>query len=433
MSSNLTIIKNGHLIDPAAGRDGYFDVRIDDGQVAEVSPNIEPSANETVLDAAGCYVLPGLIDMHVHLREPGGEAQETIASGTRAAAHGGFTSVVCKANTEMPLDNPAALEFVQSVAEREGIVNVFAVGSVTAGLSGYAPLSEIGGLKEYGAVAISDDGVALVKSDVMAEALKYSETYDILVITHAEDYGLSGGGSVNEGATSAALGDPGIPAEAEELVVARDIQILKHYGGHLHIDHVSTAATLRHIRNAREEGLDITSETTPHYLIHTSERVGDYDTNAKMNPPLRTEADRAALREACADGTIDTIVTDHAPHTSWAKDRILSEAPFGIVGLETSLFLIYTYLVREGVMELPRMVEMMSAFPAKRLGLVGRGTVQSGSIADVTVFDPEPKWVINPDDFLSKGKNTPFAGMEVYGSVKWLLVGGKIVTESDKV
>jgi dihydroorotase len=428
MTYKATLIKNGHLVDPAAGRDGLFDIRIHDGFITEVSPKIESTGNEEVLDASGCYVFPGLIDMHVHLREPGGEAQETIASGTRAAARGGFTSVVCKANTKMPLDNPAALEFVLSVAEREGVVNVFAVGSVTAGLSGGAPLSEIGGLKEYGAVAISDDGVALVKSDVMAEALKYSDTYDLVVITHAEDYGLSGGGSVNEGPTSAALGDPGIPAEAEELVVARDIQLLKHYGGHLHIDHVSTAATLRHIREARASGLDITSETTPHYLIHTSERVGDYDTNAKMNPPLRTENDRAALREACADGSIDTIVTDHAPHTSWAKDRILSEAPFGIVGLETSLFLIYTYMVRDSIIGLSRMVEMMSAFPAERLGLEGRGTLQPGSIADITVFDPAPKWVIDPDKFLSKGKNTPFTGMEVYGDVKWLLVDGKVVT-----
>jgi len=250
MTQKSILIKNGRLVDPSAERNGLFDIRIENGLVAEVSDNIEPDGNEDILDAAGCFVFPGLIDMHVHLREPGGEAQETIASGTRAAARGGFTSVVCKANTKMPLDNPAALEFVQSVAERDGVVNVFAIGSVTAGLTGAAPLSEIGGLKEYGAVAISDDGVALVKSDVMAEALKYSETYDIVVITHAEDYGLSAGGSVNEGPTSAALGDPGIPAEAEELVVARDIQLLKHYGGHLHIDHVSTAATLRHIREA---------------------------------------------------------------------------------------------------------------------------------------------------------------------------------------
>jgi dihydroorotase len=422
-----TLIRRGHVVDPAGDYDGPGDVLLSDGFVSAVGKGLSAKVDTEVVDVTGCYVFPGLIDMHVHLRQPGREDKETIRTGTMAAAAGGFTSVVAKANTFLVMDSPAVVEFVLSTAEREGFVNVWPVGSITEGLKGYGNLSEFGGLKRAGVVALSDDGVPVVKSDVMARALEYSRDYDIPVITHSEDYGLSGGGSVDEGAVSFSTGLPGIPPEAEEIPVARDIELQRAYGGKLHVAHVSAAGTLDRVRRAKDDGLDVTCETAPHYLTLTAERVAGFDTYAKMNPPLRREEDRQALIAGVADGSVDCIVTDHAPHTVWEKAKPFSEAPFGIVGMETSVFLIYTYLVKTGIISISRMVELMSVNPARRLGLKGRGTLAPGSHADVTVFDPRPEFVVNGDNFKSRGKNSPFLGEKLNGRVVHVWANGRHV------
>jgi dihydroorotase len=428
-----TLIRRGHVVDPAGDYDGPGDVLLSDGFVSAVGKGLSAKVDTEVVDVTGCYVFPGLIDMHVHLRQPGREDKETIRTGTMAAAAGGFTSVVAKANTFLVMDSPAVVEFVLSTAEREGFVNVWPVGSITEGLKGYGNLSEFGGLKRAGVVALSDDGVPVVKSDVMARALEYSRDYDIPVITHSEDYGLSGGGSVDEGAVSFSTGLPGIPPEAEEIPVARDIELQRAYGGKLHVAHVSAAGTLDRVRRAKDDGLDVTCETAPHYLTLTAERVAGFDTYAKMNPPLRREEDRQALIAGVADGSVDCIVTDHAPHTVWEKAKPFSEAPFGIVGMETSVFLIYTYLVKTGIISISRMVELMSVNPARRLGLKGRGTLAPGSHADVTVFDPRPEFVVNGDNFKSRGKNSPFLGEKLNGRVVHVWANGRHVFRDGEI
>jgi dihydroorotase len=428
-----TLITGGHVVDPTGGYDGPGDVLLSGGFISAVGKDLSPKVDAEVVGVTGCYVFPGLIDMHVHLRQPGREDKETIRTGTMAAAAGGFTSVVAKANTFLVMDNPAVVEFVLSTAEREGFVNVWPVGSITEGLKGYGNLSEFGGLKRAGVVALSDDGVPVVGSDVMARALEYSGDYDIPVITHSEDYGLSGGGSVNEGVVSFSTGLAGIPPEAEEIPVARDIELHRAYGGKLHIAHVSATGTLDMIRRAKDDDLDITCETAPHYLTLTADRAAGFDTYAKMNPPLRREEDRQALIAGVADGSIDCIVTDHAPHTVWEKTEPFGAAPFGIVGLETSIFLIFTYLVKTGIISISRMVELMSANPARRLGVEGRGTLGPGSHADVTVFDPRPEFVVDSDNFKSRGKNSPFVGEALNGKIIQVWENGRHVVRYGEV
>jgi dihydroorotase len=386
---------------------------------------LKPPAGAEVVDAAGKFVFPGLIDMHVHLREPGREDKETIATGTRAAVMGGFTSVCAKANTFLVMDNPAVVEFVQSRAEAAAYAHVFPVGSVTEGLRGYGSLSEIGSLKDAGVVALSDDGVPVVASDIMLTALRYAADYDLPLVAHSEDYGLSAGGVVTEGPVSSRTGLAGIPAEAEEAMIARDLALLRQAGGKLHVAHVSAASSLEHIRRAKAEGLDVTCETTPHYLLLTAEAAAGFDADAKMNPPLRSEEDRAAIAAGIADGAIDCLATDHAPHTAAEKDKEFARAPFGVVGLETALRLIYTHFVLPGIISLQRMVELMSANPARRLKLEGRGTLAPGSRGDVTVFDPAPEEAIRSATFYSQGKNTPFEGWGVRGRVYAVLVDGR--------
>ncbi|UCE27514.1 MAG: dihydroorotase [Candidatus Coatesbacteria bacterium] len=428
-----TLIAGGHVVDPLVGYDGPGDILLSGGFVSVVGEGLSPKGDTEVVDATGCYVFPGLIDMHVHLRQPGREDKETIRTGTMAAAAGGFTSVVAKANTFLVMDNPAVVEFVLSTAEREGYANVWPVGSITEGLKGFGRLSEVGGLKRAGVVALSDDGVPVVNSDVMARALEYSADFDVPVITHSEDYGLSGGGSIDEGTASFSTGLAGIPPEAEEIPVARDIELQRAYGGKLHVAHVSAIGTLERVRRAKEDGLDITCETAPHYLTLTADRVAGFDTSAKMNPPLRKEEDRQALVAGVADGTVDCIVTDHAPHTVWEKAEPFETAPFGVVGLETSVFLIYTYLVKTGVVSVSRMVELMSANPARRLGLEGRGTLAPGSRADVTVFDPRPEFLVASDEFKSRGKNSPYVGEKLSGKVVHVWVNGRRVVRGGEI
>ncbi len=418
------LISGGRVVEPLGGS-ADEDILIADGTVAERGPGLKPPAGAEVVDAAGKLVFPGLIDMHVHLREPGREDKETIATGTRAAVMGGFTSVCAKANTFLVMDNPAVVEFVQSRAEAAAYAHVFPVGSVTEGLRGYGSLSEIGSLKEAGVVAISDDGVPVVASDVMVAALRYATDYDLPLVAHSEDYGLSAGGVVTEGPVSSRTGLTGIPAEAEEAMIARDLALLRQAGGKLHVAHVSAASSLAHIRRAKAEGLDVTCETTPHYLLLTAEAAAGFDADAKMNPPLRSEKDRAAMVEGAADGAIDCVATDHAPHTKAEKDKEFARAPFGVVGLETALRLVYTHLVLPGIISLERMVELMSANPARRLKLEGRGTLAPGSRGDVTVFDPAPEDAIRAASFYSQGKNTPFEGWVVKGRVDAVLVDGR--------
>jgi dihydroorotase len=420
------LIAGGRVVDPVGGS-ADEDVLLEGGLVAARGEKLSPPAGADVVDAAGKLVFPGLIDMHVHLREPGREEDETIASGTRAAVMGGFTSVCAKANTFLVMDNPMVVEFVHSRAEAAAFARVFPVGSVTEGLRGYGSLSEIGSLKEAGVVALSDDGVPVVRSDVMVAALRYAADFGLPLIAHSEDYALSAGGDVTEGPVSSRTGLAGIPTEAEETMIARDLALLRQAGGKLHVAHVSAAASLAHIRGAKARGLDVTCETTPHYLLLTADAAESFDADAKMNPPLRDEEDRRAMMAGVADGTVDCIATDHAPHTPAEKDKEFARAPFGVVGLETALRLIHTYLVLPGVISLERMVELMSANPARRLELEGRGTLAPGARGDVTVFEPEARDTIRAASFYSKGKNTPFEGWAVRGRVDAVLVDGRPV------
>jgi dihydroorotase len=426
------LIAGGRVVDPAGGC-AYEDVLVADGLVVERDAGLSPPDGAEVLDARGKLVFPGLIDMHVHLREPGREDKETIASGTRAAVMGGFTSVCAKANTFLVMDNPTVVEFVHSRAEAAAFAHVFPVGSVTEGLRGYGSLSEIGSLKEAGVVALSDDGVPVVSSDVMVTALQYAADFGLPLIAHSEDYALSTGGAVTEGPVSSRTGLAGIPVEAEEAMIARDLALLRQAGGKLHVAHVSAASSLAHIRGAKAQGLDVTCETTPHYLLLTADAVESFDADVKMNPPLRDEEDRRAMLAGVADGAINCIATDHAPHTPAEKDKEFARAPFGVVGLETALRLIYTYLVLPGIISLERMVELMSANPARRLGLEGRGTLAPGARGDVTVFDPEAQDTIRAASFYSKGKNTPFEGWAVRGGVDAVLVDGRPVVQDGRL
>jgi dihydroorotase len=419
------LIAGGTVVEAAGS--AREDVLLDGGLVAARGEGLSPPPGAEVVDASGKLVFPGLIDMHVHLREPGREDKETIATGTRAAVMGGFTSVCAKANTFLVMDNPAVVEFVHSRAERAAYAHVFPVGSVTEGLRGYGSLSEIGSLKEAGVVALSDDGVPVVASDVMAAALSYAADYDLPLVAHSEDYGLAAGGAVTEGPASSRTGLAGIPAEAEETMIARDLALLRQFGGKLHVAHVSAAASLEHIRRAKLEGRDVTCETTPHYLLLTSDAVATFDADVKMNPPLRAEADRRAMLAGIVDGTIDCIATDHAPHTPAEKDKEFAAAPFGVVGLETALRLVYTYFVLPGIISPERMVELMSTNPARRLKLEGRGELSPGARADVTIFDPAPEGAVRSAEFHSKGKNTPFEDWPVRGRVDTVVVDGRTV------
>ncbi len=431
--SNQTpiLISGGRVVE--ADGTALEDVLLAEGLVARRGKRLKPPRGAEVVDALGKFVFPGFIDMHVHLREPGREDKETIATGTRAAVVGGFTSVCAKANTFLVMDNPAVVEFVHSRAEAAAYAHVFPVGSVTEGLRGYGSLSEIGSLKEAGVVALSDDGVPVVSSDVMIAALRYAADFDLPLIAHSEDYALAAGGFVNEGPVSSRTGLAGIPAEAEEAMVARDIALLRAAGGKLHVAHVSAASSLGHVRRAKAEGLDVTCETTPHYLLLTAEAATSFDADAKMNPPLRSEEDRRAMLAGVVDGAIDCVATDHAPHTPAEKDKEFAAAPFGVVGLETALRLVYTYLVLPGAISLERMVELMSANPARRLNLKGRGTLALGAWGDVTVFDPAPEDAVRSELFFSQGKNTPFEGWRVRGRVDAVLVDGRPVVRRGRL
>src|SRR3989338_5317479 len=421
------LIKNGHLIDPANACDGRFDLLIDRGKIADVQPAI-PSNGVKTIDAAGQLVLPGLIDLHTHLRQPGREDKETIETGVRAAARGGFTTICAMPNTEPPMDERSQVEFIREEARRIGGVAVRPIGAITRGRQGLE-LTDFGELFEAGCIALSDDGNPVSDARLMRRALEYAKVFRRPLIQHAEDPQLAAGGVMHEGLVATTLGLRGIPAEAESVMVARDLALAELTGGWVHFAHLSCAQSVEWIRQAKRRGVHVTCEVTPHHLALTQEAVGIFDTRAKVSPPLRTEHDRAALIEGLRDGTIDCIATDHAPHADWEKDADFDSAPFGISGLETALSVCVRTLVAPKLLTWTQMVEKLSVNPAAIAGIAG-GTLAPGADANVTLVDPEASWTADPAQFASKGKHTPFAGWTLQGAVTQVLVRGETVVPS---
>jgi dihydroorotase len=417
------------VVDPSRSVDEVTDLLIVAGKIEAAGRGLGRPDGAEVLDCAGLIVAPGFIDTHCHLREPGREDVETIATGARAAAAGGFTAVCAMPNTEPVTDNQAAVGFIVRQAQRAGAARVHPIGAISVGQRGEA-LAEFGEMVGAGAVAVSDDGRPVVSAQLMRTALEYARTFGIPVIDHCEEPTLSAAGVMNEGTVSARLGLGGIPNEAEDIMVIRDILLARLSGGHVHLAHISTAGSVELIRWGKERGIRVTAEACPHHFSLTDNEVEGYETNAKMSPPLRSAVDVAAVQEAVRDGTIDVIATDHAPHHYDEKEREFADAPNGIVGLETALGVALTSLVDAGVIDLATLVERMSCAPARVLGL-REGTLARGSAADVTVFDPEPWWVVQPSHFVSKGRNTPYAGKELRGRAVYTIVGGEVVFRLD--
>lgn len=422
-------ICGGRLVDPAAGVDAAKDVLLKDGRVAEIAGpgKLKGKNGADVLDATGMIVAPGLIDIHVHLREPGQAYKETIATGTAAAAAGGFTSVAAMPNTT-PVNDSAEITRWMQAPERGALVRVFPIGAATRGSKGEA-LTDFAALKSAGAVAVTDDGKPILKDGMMRETLAAAARVGLTVIQHAEDTRMTQGASMNLGPVSFKLGLRGMPAEAETSIVERDIRMvaeLRESHPHLHVAHLSTAGALAAVRQARRNGLRVTCEVAPHHFLLTEEHVGLYNTHAKMNPPLRSAADREALIEGILDGVVDAIATDHAPHAQHEKEIEFELAPNGIIGLETAMGLCLRWLHKEWRMPLGRVLNLLSAQPAALLGLKGRGTLAVGSFADVVVFDPTAEWTYHATESLSKAKNTPFDGWAMLGKVRWTVSEGRV-------
>jgi dihydroorotase len=413
------------MIDPSRGVDETSDLLLTDGKVEASGRGLGRPDDAEVLDASGMIVAPGLIDVHVHLREPGQEDLETVATGAMAAAAGGFSAVCAMPNTDPVTDNQAAVGFIVSQAQRACKARVYPIGAISLGQKG-RQLAEFGELVGAGAVAVSDDGKPVVSSHLMRTALEYARTFGIPVADHCEDPTLAAGGAMHEGIVSTRLGLKGVPAAAEEIMVARDILLAELTGGHVHLCHMSTRGSVELIRRAKDKGLRVTAEACPHHFTLTHEACEGYDTNAKMNPPLREPEDREAVRQALTDGTIDVVCTDHAPHHYDAKEREFDDAPNGIIGLETSLGLALTELVGGGLLDLRTLVLRMSTQPARIFNLPG-GTLGNGAPADVVVFDPTVEWTVDPNTFYSKSRNTPFAGRRLTGRAEATIVRGQVV------
>jgi len=421
------LIRGGRVVDPSQGLDTILDLLLVNGAVSSLVENAGPTADALEIDATGLVVTPGLIDPHVHLREPGQEHKETIETGARAAAAGGFTAICSMPNTDPPIDDPAAVGFVVAEGKRAGAARVYPMGAISAGLEGKA-LADIGELVEAGAVAVTDDGRPIMDSGLMRLALEYTQSFGIPVVDHPEDLTLSRDGTMNEGLVSSRLGLEGKPNATEDIHIIRDILLAELTGGRLHLQHVSTRYGVQAIRLAKSRGVKVTGEASPHHLLLTDEAVDGYRTEAKMNPPLRSPEDRDAVQQGLKDGTLDMVATDHAPHHYDEKETAFADAPNGVVGLETSLGLIYGHLVEGGLIDLPTMVDRMSLAPARVFTLPG-GTLKVGSPADVTVFDPNGEWTVDPGTFLSKSRNTPFVGWKLKGKPRYTIVGGEVVWE----
>jgi dihydroorotase len=416
------VIKNGHLIEPASGVSEPMDVLVDGANVAAIGKNLE---GDETLDAGGCIVCPGFVDMHVHLREPGFESKETIETGSRAAARGGFTAVVPMPNTNPPIDNGGLLNLIIRRAHEVSCIKIFPSAAATKARDG-SEMSEMAELKARGAVAVTDDGSDIPSSWVMRRVLEYASMCDLPYLAHAEDHSLVEEGAMNEGFNSTRLGLPGMPKAMEEIAIDRVVRLAELAGARVHICHVSSAGGVEIVRRAKEKGLPVTCETAPHYWMLTDDAIEEFGPNAKMNPPLREAEDREAIKAGLADGSIDCIATDHAPHTATEKDVEFQLAPFGIVGLETSLALVMTGLVEPGVLTLERAIELMTLAPSTILNLPAGRLYENGP-ADIAVFDPDARWTVDPEQFASKGRNTPFAGMNVRGRVRTTLCNGRVV------
>ncbi len=416
------ILKNAHVVDPSVELDGIMDVLIEDGKIARVGEGIEAEGAE-VCDLSGKYLVPGLVDMHVHLREPGFEHKEDIASGTRSAAKGGFTGVCCMPNTDPVTDNGVVVGYIVARAAQVGKCRVYPAGAMSKGLKGEI-ISEMGDMVAQGAVAFTDDGRGIQDAGMMRRAMDYGKMFGRVFMSHCQDEGLVGAGQVNEGVVSTRLGLLGWPAQGEELQIARDIMLSELTGCAVHIQHISTAAGLDMVRAAKDKGLAVTCEVTPHHLFLSEDDIDStYNTSLKVNPPLRTKADCEALIEGVKDGSIDAVVTDHAPHAAWEKAHEFEYAPFGMTGLETSFALINTHLVKTGQIDYAQMVELMAVAPREILGLEPV-KIAEGSVADITVFDPDVEWVVDEAEFVSKSKNSGFIGAKLVGRATDVFVGG---------
>ena len=419
------LIRQGRLVDPVGGIGGVMDVLLEDGRVAMIGSNIsEPDAQ--VIDASGLVVCAGLVDMHVHLREPGFEYKETIETGAAAAAHGGFTSIACMPNTRPATDNPERIDYVKQKAAKACGVHVWPIGAVTVGESGQE-LTNFEALKEAGAVALSDDGVPVQNANLMRDGLILAHRQNLTILSHCEDADMVKNYAVNEGRISRQLRIDGRPAIAEELMVARDAMLAEETGAAVHICHISTAKSVALVRRYKRKGVQITCETCPQYFSLTEDEILTQGTMARVNPPLRTKADVEAIIEGLKDGTIDAIATDHAPHSAEEKARPLTEAPSGMVGLETALGVALTYLYHTKELPLSDILRKMTINPACILRLPTKGRLSIGADGDMVIFDPEEEWTVDPEQFASKGRNTPFAGKKLKGKVKYTIVGGKVV------
>lgn len=419
------LIKNGRVIDPDSQVDDTLDILIDRGKFAEIKPKIEGDGFK-IIDASRLVVAPGFIDMHVHLRQPGQEDKETIKTGSLAAAKGGFTSIACMPNTEPVNDSRDVTEFILAEAKRNAVVNVFPIAAITRGLDG-EEITDMVDLHNAGAIAFSDDGHPVENSLVMRRALEYSRLADAVIIDHCEDRQLSAGGIMHEGITSLKLGIKAIPASAEEIMVARDIILAKETKTRIHIAHLSVRGAVDLLKWAKQQGIDVTAEVTPHHLFLTDTALESFDTNLKVNPPIRSEQDRKALIQAISEGWIDVIATDHAPHTPDEKDVELDQAPFGINGLETAVPLLLDKLVNKNILSLEKFIVMISTNPAKILGLKNKGKICVGADADLTLLNLHQEVVVDTNQFLSKSRNSPFNGWKLKGAPVMTIVGGKIV------
>jgi dihydroorotase len=425
----MILIKGGHVIDPKNKIDGIMDILVEGENINKIEKNIESKSEYEVVDANGLMVFPGLIDMHVHLREPGLEHKETIQTGLAAAAKGGFTTVACMPNTKPAIDDRTIVESIERKT-RGAKVNLKIIGAATKNIDS-DQLTEMGDMKEAGIVAISNDGKPVKNAYITRRVLEYAKQFDLILIEHCEDESLANGGFIHEGYYSTILGLKGIPREAEDLIVARDIALAKMTGGKVHIAHISSKNSVELVREAKKQGINVTAEVTPQHLVLTDKSVETFDTSTKINPPLRSEDDREALVAGLLDGTIDMIATDHAPHARWEKEVEYAYAPFGAVGLETAIALINTKLVKTGLMTYGQLVEKMANNPGTVFKLGGE--LKLGDFADITIFDPNKKWTVNPSEFYSMGRNTPFKGWDLEGEVVHTIVKGEFALKDGKV